>query len=154
MVCGGQIRCVGHFDDPKEAALAYDKAVLEWRGEKAILNFPPGAHEEQHEQQPLQEEQHEGQHQQHQQQEQGPEKEPEDVEAVPLLHGSSPHLNGVCPHDVATHLFHRSSSGMSAAVHFGGCCASLTKLCLSPHFVRSTLLQGRRPRLKAPLRSS
>ena len=35
-----QIRFLDHFDDPVEAARAYDVAVLEWRGDKAVTNFP------------------------------------------------------------------------------------------------------------------
>ena len=35
-----QIQYLDHFDDPEEAARAYDVAVLEWRGDKAVTNFP------------------------------------------------------------------------------------------------------------------
>ena len=35
-----QIQFIAHFDDPVEAAKAYDVAVLEWRGERAVTNFP------------------------------------------------------------------------------------------------------------------
>lgn len=31
---------MGFFSDPVEAARAYDRAAIEWRGEKAITNFP------------------------------------------------------------------------------------------------------------------
>jgi hypothetical protein len=34
-----QVRCVGHFADAMEAARAYDRAVLECRGDKAVTNF-------------------------------------------------------------------------------------------------------------------
>ena len=34
-----QVRCVGHFVDPDEAARAYDRAVVEFRGDKAVTNF-------------------------------------------------------------------------------------------------------------------
>ena len=35
-----QIQFIAHFDDPMEAAKAYDVAVLEWRGNRAVTNFP------------------------------------------------------------------------------------------------------------------
>ena len=35
-----QIQFLDHFDDPVEAARAYDVAALEWRGDKAVTNFP------------------------------------------------------------------------------------------------------------------
>lgn len=38
--CALQIQFLDHFDDPAEAARAYDVAVLEWRGERAVTNFP------------------------------------------------------------------------------------------------------------------
>ena len=31
---------MGHFEDPFRAAMAYDRAVLEYRGDKAVTNFP------------------------------------------------------------------------------------------------------------------
>ena len=40
MSCALQIQFLDHFDDPAEAARAFDVAVLEWRGEKAVTNFP------------------------------------------------------------------------------------------------------------------
>ena len=55
---------MGHFEDPKEAALAYDKAVLEWRGEKAVLNFPAELHNQQPQQPELQLAQQQQPHQQ------------------------------------------------------------------------------------------
>lgn len=41
-----QIQFVGHFDDPEEAARAYDRAVLAWRADKAVTNFPREAYED------------------------------------------------------------------------------------------------------------
>lgn len=38
---GEQRRFLGCFDDPTEAAHAYDRAAVELRGAGAILNFPP-----------------------------------------------------------------------------------------------------------------
>jgi len=36
----GVVRNLGVFEDPKDAALAYDKAAVKWHGEFASLNFP------------------------------------------------------------------------------------------------------------------
>jgi hypothetical protein len=36
----GEMRNLGRFDDPKEAALAYDRAAIAEHGEFALLNFP------------------------------------------------------------------------------------------------------------------
>jgi hypothetical protein len=35
-----QNQFVGYFDDAEEAARAYDRAVLAWRGDSAVTNFP------------------------------------------------------------------------------------------------------------------
>lgn len=37
---GGDPIFLGHFEDPKDAALAYDEAAIELHGEFAYLNFP------------------------------------------------------------------------------------------------------------------